>query len=224
MQKFELDKKFWAGLFFIIGIFIICLVILNLDKDKGFAQAKFQVTVLFKDVGGLVEGAPIRLFGVNIGNVDHIDFLDKELEGRRVRVTLNILSKYKSQLYKDTPRFSIHTEGILGDKLIEIDVVKTKERIDLRQPIMGEDGLDVQELAKVFARAAESFTKTSEDLSKINFQEVTGSMSKTAQSLSKASENLNLVLDQMQYITKKTRRLLDRIEQRLIDGNLFKVF
>ena len=224
MEKTELQRRFFAGLFLIVGFLAIIFVILALGRDKGLAQSKFQITILFKDVGGLGEGAPIRLSGVNVGTVDHIDFLEKVVNGRRIQVIANIFSRYRKQLEKDILRFAIRTEGVLGEKLIEIDVVTMGEKADLNKPIMGDDTIDVRELAEVFARAAESFTKTSEDLSKVDMEELSQGLSDTAKSLSKASDRLDSVLKEMLYVSYKTKRLLDRIEQKVIEGTLFKVF
>ena len=90
MDKKELIRKFAAGLFLLIGIGLIFVFIFTIGKDKGFVQQKFKVVVLFRNVGGLIEGAPIRLSGVNVGTVGNIDFLEGNIQGRRVKVTLNI--------------------------------------------------------------------------------------------------------------------------------------
>ena len=115
MDKKELTKELLAGLFFFLGIFLLVTFVIILGGNKGLAQSKFQVTVLYRNVGGLMEGAPVRLSGVNVGTVDRVEFLNQEFDGRRVEVTLNILSKYRKQL-ENNLRFSIQTEGILGRK------------------------------------------------------------------------------------------------------------
>lgn len=223
MEKKELLKKFLAGVFFVAGMVMILAVIFILGKEKGFAQPKFRVAVLFGDVGGLIEGAPVRLAGVNVGTVSDINFLDQEVQGRRVKVEVNIFDKFKDQLDQKV-RFSIKTEGILGEKLIEIHVDKEGQKLDVTDPILGESPLNVQDLAQVFADAAESFTKTSEDFNKVDVQELSKVLSETAQSLSKTARGINEILTEMNYMAVKSKRFLDRLEQRLIDGNLFKVF
>ncbi len=223
MDTKEFKTKFLAGAFFLIGSFLILLVIFTIGKDKGFTQPKFPVNVLFRNIGGLIEGAPVQLAGVNVGTVADINFLDQEIEGRRVKVRLNIFKKYKSQLERKV-RFSIRTEGILGEKLMEIKVGPDGQKVDLTQPIIGEDPLDVQDLAEVFADAAESFTRTSGVFNEIDLQELSEVLGDTARSLSLTSEGVNAILTEMNYISIKSKRLLDRLEQRVIDGNLFKVF
>ena len=223
MEKKDLIKKCAAGVFFVVGIVAIFVVILTIGKNKGFAQSKSQVVVLFRNVGGLLEGAPTRLSGVNIGSVAEVDFLKQEVQGRRIKVTLNIYNKFWSQLNKSV-RFAIKTEGVLGEKLIEIDVNDHGEPVDLTQPIIGEDPLDVQDLALTFTKAAESFTKTSEEMSKIDMYELSEIIADSSRSISEVSKGFTKVMDDLEDIAIKSKRLLDRIEQKLIEGDLFKVF
>ena len=223
MEKKELTKELLAGLFFFLGIFLLVTFVIILGGNKGLAQSKFQVMVLYRNVGGLMEGAPVRLSGVNVGTVDSVEFLDREFDGRRVAVTLNILSKYRKQL-ENNLRFTIQTEGILGEKLIEIDVLREGPKADLKNSVIGEDPLDVEDMAEVFAKAAESFTKTADQLSQIDVVGLSSVMEDSSQSLLITSRGINEIMEELQEITKKTKRLLDRVEQKVIDGNLFKVF
>ena len=223
MEKKELTKELLAGLFFFLGIFLVVTFVIILGGNKGLAQSKFQVTVLYRNVGGLMEGAPVRLSGVNVGTVDSVEFLDQEFDGRRVAVTLNILSKYRKQL-ENNLRFTIQTEGILGEKLIAIDVLREGPQVDLKNPVIGEDPLDVEDMAEVFAKAAESFTATSDQLSQIDVVALSKVMEDSSESLLLTSRGINEIMEELQEITKKTKRLLDRVEQKVIEGNLFKVF
>ncbi|MFZ2738156.1 MAG: MlaD family protein [Burkholderiaceae bacterium] len=223
MDKKELTKELLAGLFFFLGIFLLVTFVIILGGNKGLAQSKFQVTVLYRNVGGLMEGAPVRLSGVNVGTVDRVEFLNREFDGRRVAVTLNILSKYRKQL-ENNLRFTIQTEGILGEKLIEIDVLREGPQVDLKNPVIGEDPLDVEDMAEVFAKAAESFTATADQLNKIDVVGLSNVLEDSSQSLLITSRELNELMEELQEITKKTKRLLDRVEQKVIEGNLFKVF
>ena len=216
-------RRFFAGMFLVLGVFLLFFVIFLLGKDKGLTQSKFQVTVLYRDVGGLMEGAPVRFSGVNVGHVAEVSFLDKEVNNRRIKVILNILSKYQSQLSKQVD-FIIQTEGILGDKLIDISVVDDSVSIDLDKPIFGKEAMEVEELAGVFAAAAESFKKTAEDINKIDMQGLSEVVEDTAQSLSKTAKSIDRMTVEIDYVMKKSKRLLNRIEEKIIEGTLFKVF
>src|ERR1041384_3751097 len=100
MDRAEFIKKFLAGLFFVCGIGLLVIVVFVIGLERGFSEPKFQVTVLFKEVGGLGQGAPIRISGVIVGVVGPISFLDEEIEGRSIKVVLNIYKKYEPQFKK----------------------------------------------------------------------------------------------------------------------------
>ncbi|HPN87771.1 MAG TPA: MlaD family protein [Candidatus Omnitrophota bacterium] len=216
-------KKFFTGLFFVIGVLLFIWIIFTIGANKGFIEAKFKVPVLFEDVRGLTEGAPVRLSGVVVGLVERIDFLKKEYQGRRVKVTLSLFEKYKEQL-NQSAQFSIVTDGILGEKLVVIKVTEDTRPLDLNSLILGDNPIDVQDLAEVFADAAESFTKTSNELSKINFQKLAEGMEQTGQSLVTTAESFKKILPEVELLMIKGKRLFNRIEQKIIEGNLFKIF
>ena len=197
MERKDYFRKLLAGTFFLTGILLISVVVLTIGIERGLTQPKFQIAVLYREVGGLSIGAPVALSGVTVGTVGAIDFLDEEVEGRGVKVVLNVYEKYKKQLEKSS-RFAIKTEGVLGEKSIEISRSTNGDRIDLNGPVIGEDPLDVQDLAELFGD--------------------------TAVALKDTSVTINSIVTEMQRISSTTKRLLNRIEQRIIDGNLFKVF
>lgn len=199
MDKRDYVKRLYAGVFFLIGIFLIFMVIFAISAEKGFTQPKFTMKVIFREVGGLSVGAPIRLSGVNIGMVGKIDFLEEKIHGRGVAVSLNIFTRYRKQMEKSL-RFAITTEGVLGGKLINISTNEQADSpsLDLSKPIIGEDPLDVQNLAEIFRDTAVSLTET--------------------------SKGINAVIEELQRLSKTSKRLLNRIEERIIEGNLFKVF
>lgn len=190
-------KKFFAGLFFVIGLGLIGLVIFIIGFDKGLTQPKFQVITLFNKIDGIVEGSPIRISGVHVGVVGGVDFLSESIEGKSLKLTLNIFKKYETQFRKSS-KIAIKTEGVLGRKLIEISEDRARPVFDMTKPIIGEDPLDVEDLADVIKRTAISIEKT--------------------------SGGANEVLEEWKFISRKAKRLMNRVEDKLVEGNLFKLF
>ena len=197
MGKKDWLKKFVAGIFFIVCTALLIGVIFVIGLQKGFSEPKFKMSALFTNIGGLYWGAPVRMAGVTVGTVSNINFLDQEIEGRTVQVTMDVLKKYERQFHKCT-KIGIITEGVLGEKIIEITITPGFYRDSLSAPIIGEDPLDVQNMAESFGQVADS--------------------------LLKSTENIETIITQMENISITTKRLLNRIEQRVIDGTLFKVF
>ena len=190
-------KKIAAGIFFIIGLVLIVVSIFIIGIDRGLTEPKFQVIVLFNQVAGLVEGAPIRISGVDVGVVGSVEFLRQPIEGRSIKVRLDIFKKYEFEFLKCS-KVSIRTEGVLGQRLIEIGEDHAIKVFDPTAPIVGEDPLDVEDMAAV--------------------------ITSTAVSLQATSQSVQDVLHEWKYISIKTKKLLNRVDEKLLEGNLFKVF
>jgi phospholipid/cholesterol/gamma-HCH transport system substrate-binding protein len=65
---------------------------------------------------GLKMGAAVKLKGIKVGSVKGIQFEDLD----RIKITLGIVEKYNSWIRQDST-VSIKTQGVLGDKFIEIE-------------------------------------------------------------------------------------------------------
>jgi phospholipid/cholesterol/gamma-HCH transport system substrate-binding protein len=190
-------KKIAAGLFFVLGLGLIAISVFFIGIQRGLTQPKFQVLALFNQVGGLVEGSPIRISGIDVGVVGSIDFLSEPIEGRSLKVRLDIFKKYEFEFLKCS-KISIRTEGVLGQKFIEISEDHSLKVFDPTAPIIGENPLDVEDMAAVLTSSAASLQST--------------------------SQSIQDFLHQWKDVSVKTRMLLNRVNQKLLEGNLFKVF
>ncbi len=197
MQHKDQVQKIVAGVFLLFCVTLIVVMIFTIGLEKGFTEPRVQMTVLFRKVGGLAIGAPVRLSGVTVGTVADINFLKEEVHGRGVTVSLSLYKKYEPQLRKSS-NIAIVTEGVLGEKMVEISADPRIHRQDLSQPLLGEDPLEVRDLAQTF--------------------------NDTAQALFHTSVEIGVMVEHLEEVSVSIQRLLNRIEQRVIDGNLFKVF
>ncbi len=197
MLKDDVIKQFWAGIFFLVGIAVVAGVIFFIGFNKGFSQPKITMVVFFDKVGGLTEGSPVRLSGVTVGLVDTIGFLQDEMAGRGIEARLSVYKKFEEQVRRST-HVSVQTEGVLGSKYIEIGRRSDQKAIDIDQPVLGDPMLDVYDIAEVLRDTAKGFNQTTQDISTI--------------------------MADLKHMSRKSKRILDRFEQRLIDGTLIKIF
>ena len=112
-----MSQTFRLGVFILIGLAILAAGVFLVGGMESRFQANYRVKAQFQNVAGLVEGADVRVGGVHKGTVRSI-----ELPGRadgKVTVVMD-LSRQTRNLVKQDSVASIKSEGLLGDKYVEI--------------------------------------------------------------------------------------------------------
>lgn len=98
---------------------IILAVLILLMSGGGLFTRKIVLISYFPDAGGLREGAPVRLSGVDIGNVRRIRVVpNRPLDP--VQVHMKVKTEYHFFLRRDSITV-LSTAGVLGETYINID-------------------------------------------------------------------------------------------------------
>lgn len=105
-----------VGMFLLIGVVIIAISILMLGADQSLLARHSLLHGHFDQVQGLSEGSVVSLSGVNIGNVENINFTN---DSKVLDVVMKINKKYLSKITKSA-KVEIRTQGALGDKYVFI--------------------------------------------------------------------------------------------------------
>src|SRR2546430_8295672 len=82
-------------------------------------ESRYTVHADFTEVGGLNEGATVRLAGVQIGRVKRVNLPPEP--GGKVRVDLSIATRFSNRVRKNSVA-RIETQGLLGDRIVELSV------------------------------------------------------------------------------------------------------
>ncbi len=110
-----------VGLTVIIASFALAILILLMSGTGGLFTRKILLRSYFDNAGGLREGAPVRLQGVDIGNVAKIRVVsDTTHKLTPVEVTMKASSKFLSNLRRDSLS-TLATAGVLGEVYVDID-------------------------------------------------------------------------------------------------------
>jgi phospholipid/cholesterol/gamma-HCH transport system substrate-binding protein len=110
-----------VGITVLVASITLGILILLMSGTGGLFTRKLTLRSYFDNAGGLRVGAPVRLSGVDIGNVATIRIVsepDKKLTP--VEVTMKVNTKYHENLHKDSVT-SLATAGVLGETYIDID-------------------------------------------------------------------------------------------------------
>lgn len=83
----------------------------------------YELNVMYNYAGGIEEGSPVRVMGINVGKVRRITFAPnyKSETGEEVklRIEISVDKKAWPSIRKDS-RFYINMAGVIGEKFLEI--------------------------------------------------------------------------------------------------------
>lgn len=131
-----------VGLTVLFSAIVLGTLIFLMTGTTGLFTPKINLKAFFENASGLRVGAPVRLEGVDIGNVTGI----RVVQGRPaspVEVTMKVTTKYGNNLRKDSVA-TLATAGVLGETYVDIsskaakgppaknwDVLQAQEQPDL---------------------------------------------------------------------------------------------
>ena len=104
-----------VGLFVLAGLATLAYLSLRVGGLELTGPERIMLRATFDDIGGLSERAPVRVAGVKVGQVSHID-LDDDL---RAEVFLEVDSQVGLSIDSSA---AIRTAGLLGDQFISVEL------------------------------------------------------------------------------------------------------
>ncbi|HUO13620.1 MAG TPA: MlaD family protein [Verrucomicrobiae bacterium] len=110
-----------VGITVILASVTLAILLFLMSGTHGFFTHRIVLRSYFDNAEGLRPGAPVRLSGVDIGNVDHIRIVpDRDKKLTPVEVTMKVSTRYIYDLRRDSVT-SLDTAGVLGETYIDID-------------------------------------------------------------------------------------------------------
>ena len=110
-----------VGLTVIFASLTLAVLLFLMSGTGGFFSHRIRLVSYFDNASGLRVGAPVRLSGVDIGNVVAIRVVpDKDKQLTPVEVIMKVSTKYDFNLRRDSVT-SLDTAGVLGETYLDID-------------------------------------------------------------------------------------------------------
>jgi phospholipid/cholesterol/gamma-HCH transport system substrate-binding protein len=110
-----------VGLTVIIACITLAVLIFVMTGTTGLFTRKILIRAYVDNAGGVRVGAPVRLEGVDIGNVTGIRVVrDPQRKLAPVEITMKITTKYEDTMRSDC-RASLNTAGVLGEVFVDVD-------------------------------------------------------------------------------------------------------
>jgi len=215
------DKKniLLSGIFLFILIALTSVSVFLLSKDSSLFSKNIVLHTYVDNVQNLKQGAPVQLKGIKIGTVSAIQFESVD----KIKISIGIKQEFL-QWIKKSSYISFKTQGVLGDKMLEIlggtneeESVRDNDILEVRKGSQfdkiinkGEDilviaGRVLQKIDKVLAGLeGEKISKILENLDK--------SSARTAQILEK------IKLDKTMGDLQKSAKSLEEISTQVKEG------
>ncbi len=111
-MKGKLNLELVVGVFLLVGLLCLGYLSVRLGKVDVWGKPGYRVFAVFSDVGGLRDGAPVEVAGVEVGQVEGI-----RLEDYEARVVLRV---NPGLVLREDTIVSVKTRGLIGEKFIQI--------------------------------------------------------------------------------------------------------
>jgi phospholipid/cholesterol/gamma-HCH transport system substrate-binding protein len=200
-ERSELGRKLRVGVFVLVALVAGIGMVYALGARARLFESRYTVHADFTEVGGLNEGATVRLAGVQIGRVKGVNLPSEP--GGKVRVDLSIARQFANRVRKNSVA-RIETQGLLGDRIVELtvgtaDAPPTKDG----DVIIARDPTD---FAKIVSQGADTVK---------NVAALADSLKATADTLrqSKLIEDASATLASTRKVTDRVARMVDEVEK-----------
>ena len=110
-----------VGITVIVATLTLAFLLFLMSGTSGIFTSRMALKSYFDNAQGLRQGAPVRLNGVDIGNVTKILIVpDKDKQQTPVEVLMKVSTKYSYAIRRDSVT-SLDTAGVLGETFLDID-------------------------------------------------------------------------------------------------------
>lgn len=198
MVKFTAEMK--VGVLVLLGLLILAAMIIYFGQFDRYFEAKrgYEIKALFGFTGGVREGAPVRLAGVEVGRVKGIQMH----YGPPTRVQLSLWLGPDVRLTRGASAV-ISSANIIGDRFVEIlPGFEDGEVLEPGDIIMGKDPVRLERLVQVGEEITRGLGETVESVRRIIGDEV-------------SEEALRQTIKSTQVITGNLERMTGDLSQML---------
>lgn len=191
-MKWTTEAK--VGLFTVVGVVLFAVCIVFLGRFDIFAAPTMHIAGNFQSVTGLKEGNTVRFSGVKVGKVKSMQVTDKG-----ITVSMDIDKDVK---IPTDSTFTMESDGILGDKFIQITPGRSTLYLDDGAFIAGDGKSEIDKTMAQATKLMEAATATLQSMNGIIGDE------KTQTALRNALQSTELIAQNTANLTAQMNAML----------------
>ena len=149
-----MSKAFRVGIFVVFGLLSLSAGIFLIGNKEFLFDQTYRLRTDFQNISGLENGSDVRVGGIHEGTISRIDLPTEP--GGKITVEMTLHDSTRQIIRKDSVA-SIKTEGLLGNKYLEISFGTGKaEALKNGDVIASEVPVDFGEQAKSLVAEAKT--------------------------------------------------------------------
>lgn len=117
-----------VGMFVVGALALFAAAVLSLTAQRGPWLPRYTLVAYFSNGQGLIDGAPVRLAGKDVGIVESVAFSETGTGKPPVQVRMRVDTSVRERIREDS-RATIGTIGLLGDKYVELTMGSQESEI-----------------------------------------------------------------------------------------------
>ncbi|HVB08585.1 MAG TPA: MlaD family protein [Candidatus Acidoferrales bacterium] len=135
-----------VGLFVLAGLLLLAVAVFYVTGVNW--GAKYSLTTYLPEVSDLQKGAPVSLDGVTVGNVEKLKINPHPADRmQNIEIDMRIDKSYQDLIRTDS-HASLVTEGLLGNRYVNISRGSAGQVVQNKGTIPGEAGNDMQAIVE----------------------------------------------------------------------------
>jgi phospholipid/cholesterol/gamma-HCH transport system substrate-binding protein len=218
-EQRERGLKFRVGVFVLVGLAGLIGMVYVLGARAHLFERRLTIHAEFTEVGGLTEGATVRLAGVQIGRVTGVALPSQP--GGKVRVDMTVGRQFGDRIRTDSVA-RVETQGLLGDRIVELTVGTAEApAVQPGETIAGREATDINQAigqsvatVKSVAALAESLRETADAVKESRLvEDAAGTIKATRQLAEQLGKDVTATTARARDVTERVGRVVDRIER-----------
>jgi phospholipid/cholesterol/gamma-HCH transport system substrate-binding protein len=151
------------GSFVLVGVIFLIFCLYMIGKNRNLFSSTFQISADFHNVNGLMVGNNVRFAGIDVGTVKSLEIISDSV----VRVYM-ILDKNVRKHIKKNSIASVGTDGLMGNKLINVNSVpESSPIIEEGDVIASLKPVETDEMLRTLNTTNQNLASFSADLKKM---------------------------------------------------------
>lgn len=210
------SRNLRLGIFVIVGTTLLITALYIIGSKQNLFGSTFKISAQFNDVNGLMKGNNVRFAGINVGTVESVNIITDT----SVNVIM-IIENNAQQYIKKNALASVGTDGLMGNKLVNINSVNAESPIIEENDVLQSlNPIEMDQMVRTLDVTNENIKVISSNLrnitDKINSKNSLWNLlmdTIVAENIKTAVVNIKLMSNQGLYITGDLKGITDGIKK-----------